>query len=297
MKVKVEMLEKLQKLVFYAAVIGLISSLFIPWVSTRYTTATGALLEMEEYCHVNKLSMWLDYPDVEQITEIIPFISLAEVFFLCAITLSLCVGMGIDLRKFNKTKQSYLFQITTFPLLAFSVLALVFSSWVIKMIYDLEDGYSFSYNFIPLSMSIVMVIGSALLVVLVGRRSLSEVLKERREKKESLAVDVPAEEPAGEFLPPPPSQDEFIPYEEDIPPPDQEVEDMAPDLPVTEQDETGEDHEDTTSYACPNCSAELQGMELICPQCRTNISKRCPSCQRLASFFVEECPQCGFSGE
>ncbi len=290
MKVTIDLLEKLYNTVLWSSVIGFIASIFMPWI----------LIESPDIkIYISSImirSYYLSESEFQTIHGLQQLLDLLYISFLGAIVLSVIGSIGLGLRSGKKYKESRYMMIGSIPLICFSVTTLLFNILIFMWIND-TPIYNHAYNIIPLIMSIVMVIGSALLVVLVGRRSLSEVLKDRREKKESQAVFVPAVEPVGEDLPPPPGHEEVNTYEDDIPPPDHEDEAMDHDLPITEQGDTGEDHEDTTSFACPNCSAELQGLELICPECRTNISKRCPSCQKLVSFFVEECPQCGFSGE
>ncbi len=286
MKVTTELLEKLYNTVLWSSVIAFIASIFMPWVLIED-------LDIKIYISGIMIRSYYMSESDFQIHGLHQLLNLLYISFLGAIVFSVMGVIGLGLKKGKKYKESRYMMIGSIPLICVSVTALLFNILIMMWIND-SEVYSHAYNIIPLIMSVVMVIGSALLVVLVGRRSLSEVLKDRREKKESQMVVVTTGEPVGEDLPAPGTHHEVTPYgdDEDIPLEDEVSDDNL--LTADREEENVEDDGDTT--LCPNCSTELQGMELICPQCRANISKRCPNCQKLVSFFVEECPHCGFSG-
>ena len=160
------------------------------------------------------------------------------------------------------------------------------------------DDLDFAYNIIPIIMSIIMVIGSALLVVLVGKRSLTEVLKHRREKKACQEYIMPQ---GYEAYPAPMGGPQPVYYgdgpiqgdENSAYPPAPAPTAGDSVCPVPDEYTPGCESPEP-AISCPKCGVMLQGMELVCPRCQANISKRCPVCQKLVSFFAKECPQCGY---
>lgn len=279
MKVTTELLEKLYSTVLWSSVIGFIASIFMPWIAIEG-------LDEKMYFSSIMIQTYSLESGFSNMQEIIGLLNLLHISLIGAIVLSMIGLIGLGLRKGKKNKVSRYMMIGSIPLACFSVSAMLVNILILRWINN-SDVYTHAYNIIPMIISIVMVIGSALLVVLVGRRSFSEVLKDRREKKNEQMIVGPVAYDVDEATPYHPA-DQMSVRDED--------ETVGYDCTITEQVEIEKDHEDIASFSCPNCDSMLMGSELICPVCRANISKRCPNCNKLASFFAERCPQCDFSG-
>lgn len=256
MNVTTALLEKIYRTIFYAAVIGLIAALFLPWVM---------IYIFDDIIFMNQITMYQEQTMDRGLNYISLLITISSVGFWGAIVFSIGGFIGLAYRKMEEIIHSYYFMVGSIPLLCFSVVALVPNILIWKELLSYDFFCRHSFNFIPLIMSVVMVVSSSLLVVLVGKRSIQGIMDHRRQKKDSTTYEMKSEEHA--------IDDEEIPEE------------------IPEEEYSEEDH------TCPGCGIYLEGKELICPGCRENISRRCPSCKKLISSFAKRCPRCGFIEE
>ncbi len=248
MNVTTGVLEKIYRTAFYAAVIGLMTALFLPWI---IVDAFGEIM------FLNHITLYQEQTVEHELNYISRLITISSVGFWGVIIFTIGGFIGLGYRKIEEITRSCYFMIGSIPLLCCSVVALVPNILIWLEILSHDFIYRHAFNFIPLIMSVVIVVSSSLLVALVGKRSLHEVLVFHSGKKENSIVE------------------------------DEEHETIKEDT-SREVDGSVEDHK------CPRCEVNLEGKELICPECRENISKRCPVCKKLISMFTDRCPMCGF---
>ncbi len=244
MKVTTTFLEKMYRTVFYASIIGLMAAMFLPWLIVD---------AFDRIVFLNQITLYNENNVDHELNYISLLITVSSIGYWGSIVFSTVGFIGIGYRKIEENIRSKYLMIGSIPLLCFSVVVLVpnILIWVELLSYDFF--YRHSFNFIPLVMSVVMLVCSSILVVIVGKPSFLEVLKLHENKKETKTNED--------------SNHEII-------------------------DDSNEECSNQ-EYHCPNCDVELKGEELLCPECNENISKRCASCEKLISSFKDVCPRCG----
>ncbi len=175
MKVTTALLEKIYRTVFYASVIGLMAAMFLPWLMVD---------ALERIVFLNHITLYQEQTMDHEFNYISFLITVSSIGYWGAIIFSIGGFIGLGYRKIDEIKRSHYFMIGSIPLLCFSIIALVpnILIWVEILSYDFFFRHAF--NFTPLIMSVVIVVCSSLLVVIVGKRSLFEVLAIYKDKKE-----------------------------------------------------------------------------------------------------------------
>ena len=271
MKVTTKLLNKLTKIIIVTAFIGLLFSNMTPWMM-----ADNDYEGKDFYCQYD---IWAQ--GNESFAPVVDNIVYSEISF-GILLFSSVIFLGYILTKnMKKNKiQDYLLSSIVF-MDAFSISGVIFNTLLIIEIYDLQGGYFFSNNYIPLVLSIIALITTSTLSILVLPREIKRIKRNRREKSSFDGVDDNDHEKLQE-------SDKSTRIKKNL-------------IKRGEQEKSEEysgiseksDRIENVGIKCPHCGTDLIGKELLCPDCKNNLSTRCSNCESLIPSHKGRCPECG----